>query len=132
MVPDDVAADAAALAAGPGAELAARIDDLGDIVFGPAYPYPDGADTDLLAGTTIVELKTTVRKRMDLVEVLQPVGYALLSEDPADHVAWGYPRSGKLHRMELQEVVELAAGAPTDLTEVRASFAAAMKVPAWG
>ena len=126
VAPAEVVDYVHAVAAGPGGELAGQIGELGHVAFGPAYRYPRGADADLLAGTTIVEVKTTVA-RPKMVDVLQPVGYALLSDDPVDHVAWAYPRSGGLLHMGLQEVLDTAAGEPVGLEDSRAGFTAALE-----
>lgn len=110
--PDEVVSDVASTARLVRGTLVADLNQLGSIEVGPAYAYPGGADADLLAGSTLVEVKTTV-SRPGLVDVLQPIGYVLLSDDAAaDAIAWLYPRSGKMLRLPVTEVLEAAADDP--------------------
>lgn len=109
-VPDDVVADVTAVCDGPAAGLATTIAAYGPVVAGRAFAYPGGADLDLLAGTTVVEVKTTTSRR-GFVDVLQPLCYALLA-DPGtvDTLAWAFLRAGNLIRLPVADAVTAAAG----------------------
>ncbi len=86
VVPSDVCADVQAIAAGPARVLVEEILTWGQLTFGPAYRYPGGADADLLAGTTIVEIKTTIAKPK-MIDVLQAICYGLLSDAGVESLA---------------------------------------------
>lgn len=104
-VPDEVVDDVAAVMDGPAAGFASQLGRLGPITAGIAFRYPGGADLDLVAGSTLVEIKTKV-KRLGFADVTQPVGYALLAEPgQIDQLAWVLPRSGKHHIASLERIV---------------------------
>lgn len=128
---DDVVADVAAVGQVTSAELVPALRALGPLMFGPEFEYPGAADGDLLAGSTIVEVKTTV-SRVGLIEVLQSIGYALLSEPGSvDHIAFAYPRSGRLVRLALDEVLTVAAGEPIDVDQLRTELLEAARRRRW-
>ena len=111
-VPDDVVADVVAVIDGPGAGLVDELARLGPVEVGLAFRYPGGADLDLLIGTTLVEVKTTV-SRPGLTDVLQALGYALLAEPGRiDELLWVFPRSGKSLWLPVADVIERIADDP--------------------
>lgn len=117
-VPDEVVEDVAAVAEVSAQRLVAPIEDLGQVLTGPSFAYRGGADADVIAGSTLIEFKTTV-SRVGLVDVLQPIGYALLA-DPGrvDHLAWVFPRAGKVHRLALDAVLCRTCEPPTPSIDV--------------
>lgn len=126
-VPDEVAADVAAVLDGPGVGLVAELEQLGPVTAGLAFKYPGGADLDLLCGTALVEVKTTVSS-LGLVDVLEfPLCYSLLAEPgQVDTLVWAFPRSGKTLTLPVAQVVAEATGDDSVTpTQLRAELASA-------
>jgi hypothetical protein len=117
-VPHDVVADVVAVIDGPGAGLVDELARLGPVEAGLAFRYPGGADLDLLIGTALVEVKTTV-SRPGLTDVLQALGYALLAEPGCiDELLWVFPRSGKSLRLPVADVIERIVDEPAATSEL--------------
>lgn len=115
---------------GPAADLAATIAKLGPVSAGVAFRYPGGADLDLIAGTAVVEVKTTTSRR-GLADVLQPLGYALLAEPGTiETLVWAFPRAGKTFEVAVSHLVARIAD-QTDVT-VEALRAELLEVVGFG
>lgn len=109
LAPDDVVADVAAIAELAADRLVARILAYGSVTVGPEYRYNRStADADLVAGTTLLETKTTVRLRPKLVDVLQPLLYSLLHPEPIDRIGWILPRAGAIVAVDLGQALQAA------------------------
>jgi hypothetical protein len=67
-----------------------------------------GADADLLIGSTLIEVKTTIQTRPEKMWVYQLIGYALLDYDNRwniDEVGFYFPRQALLVRWELESLL---------------------------
>lgn len=127
--PDDVVADVAAVIDGPAAALVTQLGGLGAVEVGRAFRYPGGADLDLLIGSAVVEVKTTV-SRPGPTDVLQALCYALLAEPgQIDELIWAFPRSGKLLRLPVADVIDEICDAPASSDVVRAELYEAARIP---
>ena len=102
---------------------------LGDARFGvtPAgAPMVGNAEADLLLGTTLIEVKSTVHPRREIDGALrQSIAYALLDYPDAwklSGVGVYFSRSGRLLTWPLPELLTQAAGQPVELAALRAAF----------
>ena len=87
-----------------------------------------GADADLVLERCLLEIKATVKPRLDPMWMLQLLGYVLLDSDDAcdiDAVGVLLARQGFMTRWPLDRLLDKAAGsARAPLDEMRADFAA--------
>lgn len=113
-MPDDVVEDVVSLAMQTEKTVVPRLRELGAGEFGPTVPWP--GDADLIVGSTLVEIKTTIKSSVGAVAVWQPICYALrLPAQRIEHLAWAFPRSGGVLRLPLVEVIaRVSDGATVD------------------
>jgi hypothetical protein len=110
--------------------LLAEVPLRGDAILNPKFasgPGVGGADADLVLGGCLLDIKSTVNPRLDLMWLLQLLGYTLLDSDDAYHIdAVGIllARQAAVTRWPLAALLDATAG-PTRpaLGEMRAEFA---------
>lgn len=127
-VPGDWVEDLAQLA---GLFVGAFADRLGEpAVLNPVFAQSaavGGADADMIAGTTLLEIKTTINPRIESAWIRQLLGYLLLDTEGEFAVAslgLYLARQGRLIEWPLHESLEVMAGRPIDLARARREFAA--------
>jgi hypothetical protein len=116
---------------------AAAVEPLSVLPRSPVYVGPafagsgdvGGAYGDLIAGTCIVEIKSSETTRVDAAMVRQVVAYALLDYDDRyglDEVALYLARKARLLRMSLDDGLSLMSKAPCTLGELRSELQATL------
>jgi hypothetical protein len=130
-VPSDWVEDLAQLA---GLFIGAFVDRLREpAVLNPVFAQSaavGGADADIIAGGTLLEIKTTINPRIDGAWIRQLLGYLLLDTDGEFAVAslgLYLARQGRLIVWPLDESLEVMAGRPIALPRLRQEFAAHLK-----
>jgi hypothetical protein len=110
----------AAAAAEPLAALARE-----PVVVGPVFAGSQsvgGADGDLIAGTCLVDFKTSKEPKLEARMIHQLVAYALLDYDDDYHLeeaAVYMARQARLLRISLEDVIALMSLSPISLQELR-------------
>lgn len=81
----------------------------------PAFPFPSGADCDLLIGTTLIEIKTTKFSEVKPDYYQQLLGYYLLNlgaqerHREIEHIGVYFSRHGYLWTIPIEEISEKEA-----------------------
>jgi hypothetical protein len=84
-----------------------------------------GADGDLILGSTLIDIKTTIKGRPDRSSLWQLAGYALcddINQYDITHVGLYFARFGRLVRWELSALLEALATRPIDMIDLRQAF----------
>lgn len=84
-----------------------------------------GADADLIVGSTLIDIKSTMLRRLRRQDLYQLVGYTLLDYEDAygvDEVAFYLARRPALVRWRLDDLLEEMAGDVVDPAELRADL----------
>src|SRR5262249_4050351 len=91
-----------------------------------------GADGDLIVGSCLIDIKTTMKDTLERRDAQQLLAYALLDYDDCyslDEIALYFARREALIRGPLAELLAEAAGEPVELAGARADLRSALKQP---
>lgn len=127
IIPQAAVDDAVALMRGAyGSDMCARFGQR--FVANPTFAGSravGGADGDLIVGSTLVEVKTTVKPSLARAQIYQLVGYALLDWDDAlgiAEVAFYSSRIPVMFGWPLEELLPTLSGRPETLAGLRTEF----------
>ena len=125
-IPDSWTDDIAAVCG----RLLSQVPLAGETILNPTFALSrgvGGADADLVLGGCLIDIKSTVNPRLDLVWLLQLLGYTLLDSEDEYHIdSLGIllARQALMTRWSLDALLDTAAGSSRrSLERMRADFA---------